>query len=198
MSSIKKSNKKDYPGTLFLVVGNSGSGKDSIITGAIEKQNKFNQFEDLLYSPKRYITRPPSETEDNIPLTPEEFEKMDAKDKFALKWHIYGLYYGIPIKIDNLLKDGKSVIINVSRTIVPKARETYRNLKVIFVKVPFEITLRRIKNRGREKDIELQKRIQRAKTHQSFPDADFIVDNSGDLEDAINQFLEYVLSVIHA
>ena len=95
-------------------------------------------------------------------------------------------------------QDRKSVIINVSRTIIPEARETYKNLKVIFVKVPFEITLQRIKNRGRETDEELQKRIQRAKTHQSFPDADFVVDNSGDLEDAIDQFLEYVLSVIHS
>ena len=190
--------KKDYPGILFLVVGNSGSGKDSIITGAIEKHNKLIQSEHILYSPKRYITRPPSETENNIPLTPEEFEKMDAKGKFALKWYIYGLHYGVPIKIENLLKKVKSVIINVSRTIIPEARETYKNLKVIFVKVPFEITLQRIKNRGRETDEELQKRIQRAKTHQSFPDADFVVDNSGDLEDAIDQFLEYVLSVIHS
>lgn len=192
--------KKDYPGTLLLVVGNSGSGKDSIISGAIEKYKtlKLEQGKHNLYSPKRYITRPPSETEDNIPITPEEFEKMDAKSKFALKWYIYGLHYGVPIKIENLLKKGKSVIINVSRTIIPEARETYKNLKVIFIKVPFEITLQRIKNRGRETDIELQKRIQRAKSHQSFPDADFIIDNSGDLENAIDQFLEYVLSVIHS
>ena len=34
------------------------------------------------------------------------------------------------------------------------------------------------------------------KKNQKFPDADFTVDNSGDLEDAINQFLSYILSVV--
>ena len=28
---------KFYPGTLFLVVGNSGSGKDSIISGVVKR-----------------------------------------------------------------------------------------------------------------------------------------------------------------
>ncbi|TXT55026.1 MAG: Ribose 1,5-bisphosphate phosphokinase PhnN [Promethearchaeota archaeon] len=185
--------KKRYPGTLFLVVGNSGSGKDSIISGAMER---VNQNEKILYSPKRYITRPPSETEDNIPIRPEEFEKLDAQGKFSLKWHIYGLHYGVPEKIDEFLKEGKSVVVNVSRTIIPKAREIYENLKVIFIKVPFEITLQRIKERGRESGPELQKRIERAKTHQSFPEADFTVDNSGELQDAIDQFLNFFYSTI--
>jgi len=185
---------KKFPGTLFLLVGNSGSGKDSIISGII-KNYPSNLIQ--IYVPKRYITRPPSEFEKNISITPEEFREMDKKGKFALKWHIYELDYGIPIEIDDYLKNGHPVIINVSRTIVKDARKRYENIKVIFIEVPFEITYQRIKDRKRENKDLLKERIERARKNQKFPDANFILDNSGVLDNAINQFLNYLLEVIN-
>ena len=185
--------KKDFLGTLFLVVGNSGSGKDSIMMGAIKKLPSEIKEAHLA---TRYITRPPSEFEDNYTITTEKFNTMDKQGKFALKWHIYHLDYGVPIEIDDWLKEGHPVFVNVSRTVVDTARELYENIKVIFIEVPFDITLQRVKNRGREEGDLLQERIDRAKSHQSFPRADFIVDNSGDLDNAIEQFLNYVLNVI--
>ncbi len=185
--------KKNYPGTLFLVVGNSGSGKDSIIYGLL---NKYPSNMKPLKLVKRYITRHPSETELNNPITVEEFKNLENQEKFALKWHIYGLDYGVPIEIDNWLKEGHPVIVNVSRTIVKKANEKYGNIKTIFVDVPFEITLQRVQERGRESENLLDERIERARKSQKFPKADFIIDNSGKLEDAINQLLNYVIKVI--
>lgn len=184
---------KDFPGTLFLVVGNSGSGKDSIISSAIE-----NYPSDLkkIYNPKRYITRPPSETEDNLPITQMEFKEMSKEGNFALQWYIYGLHYGVPIKIDKFLSEGNPVVVNVSRTIIPKARRTYKNLKVIFIKVPLEVTIDRIKERGREKGKQFEERIERARTHQDFPDADIIIENTGALKNAVNRFLDYVIKNI--
>lgn len=185
--------KKNYPGTLFLVVGNSGSGKDSIIYGLL---NKYPSNIKPLKLVKRYITRPPSETELNNPITVDEFKNLENQEKFALKWHIYGLDYGVPIEIDNWLKEGHPVIVNVSRTIVKEANEKYGNVKTIFVDVPFEITLQRVQERGRESGDLLDERIERARKSQKFPKADFIVDNSGKLEDAINQLLNYLIKVI--
>ena len=185
--------KKAFSGTLFLVVGNSGSGKDSIIKAVLERYPSDLKSIRLT---QRYITRPPSETEDNVSISPEEFREMSKQDKFALEWHIYGLDYGVPIEIDNWLKKGHPVLVNVSRTIVKKARSVYRNISVVFIKVPFEITFQRIKERARESGKLLQERIQRTKDNQTFSDADFIVDNSGELEIAINQFLSYLLRVV--
>ena len=93
--------RKNFAGTLFLVVGNSGSGKDSIIYGTAK-----NYPTDLkqVHIIKRYITREPDENEDNYCITEEEFQKMDDEGKFALKWHIYRLNYGVPIEIDDCLK----------------------------------------------------------------------------------------------
>ena len=178
---------------LILVVGNSGSGKDSIMKGVEER---FPSDTKSLYITQRYITRPSSDTENNIAVTPEDFKKMSMQGKFALEWHIYGLDYGVPIEIDDWMKEGHHVLVNVSRSIVKKARGIYQNILVVFIEVPFEITLKRVKERARESGERLEERIQRAKKNQYFPEADFTVDNSGDLEDAINQFLSYLLTLV--
>ncbi|MFX1278052.1 MAG: phosphonate metabolism protein/1,5-bisphosphokinase (PRPP-forming) PhnN [Promethearchaeota archaeon] len=184
---------KNFHGILFLIVGNSGSGKDSIISGVIQK---YPSSLKRIYAPKRYITREPSEFETNIPVSPEMFNEMELQGKFALKWSIYGLNYGIPVEIENYLEKGNPVIINVSRTIVKEAKEKYKNVKVIFIEVPFDITYQRIKNRKRERQDLLKERIERARVNQHFPLADFIIDNSGKLEDAINSLLKYFVKIV--
>lgn len=182
---------KNFPGTLFLVVGNSGSGKDSIISGVVEK---FSPNLTQIYAPKRYITRSASDSEKNISITPEKFKDMQEKGRFALRWHIYNLDYGIPIEIDDWLKKGTSVIINVSRQIVKEAKEIYANVKVVFIYVPLELTNKRLKERAREDSVLLKERIERARNNQLFPEADFTIDNTGKLDGSINQFLDYLVS----
>jgi ribose 1,5-bisphosphokinase len=174
-------------------VGNSGSGKDSIMSGVVKKYP--GELKDI-HVPKRFITRHASEFETNIFVTTEKFKEMKSRGKFALDWHIYGLDYGVPVEIDDWLKKGHPVIVNVSRTIINEARKGYKNLKVIFIKVPFEITVQRIKERGRESEEKLKDRIERARINQNLPGADILVDNSGKLEDAIDQFLNYLIQVV--
>lgn len=186
-------NKKIFPGKLILVVGNSGSGKDSIMRGVIER---YPSDLKSLYLTQRYITRPYSDTEDYIAIKPDDFKKLSLQGEFVLEWHIYGLDYGIPIEIDDWLEKGHPVLVNVSRTIIKKARKMYQNILVVFIYVPFEITLKRVKERARESGVRLEERILRARQNQDVPDADFIVDNSGDLEEAINKFLSILLATI--
>ncbi len=121
---------------------------------------------------------------------------MENNHEFSLTWHIYDLDYGVPKLVENWLSDGNIVIINVSRTIIPQARQKFPDLKVIFVKVPYEITLARIKSRGREAENDgmFKERVKRAKKNQNFPDADIIIDNSGDLQIAVKNFRKYILS----
>ncbi len=121
---------------------------------------------------------------------------MKNNHEFSLTWHIYDLDYGVPKIVENWLSDGNTVIINVSRTIIPEARQKFPDLKVIFVKVPFEITLARIKSRGREAEDDkmFKERVKRAKENQNFPSADIIIDNSGDLQIAVKNFRDIILS----
>ncbi len=181
---------KDYQGNLFLIVGNSCSGKDSIISGTIKK---YPSNLKKIYNPKRYITRPPSKTEENISITPIEFKELSEKGMFALEWHIYGLDYGVPIKIDQLLSKGHPVVVNVSRTIIKEARKVYKNLKVIFIKVPLKVCIERLKERGRERENRIEERIQRARTHQEFEEADYVIDNTSSLDYAVDKLLGYII-----
>lgn len=185
--------QKIFKGYLILVIGNSGSGKDSIMNGV---KDNFSSNSINLHLARRYITRTSSDTEDNIAISPEDFKKKSLEGKFSLEWHIYGLDYGVPIEIDSWLEKGHIVLVNVSRTIIKKARDMYKNIKVIFIKVPFEITLNRIKERGRESGERLEERIDRAKNNQNFHNADLIIDNSGALEDAVSKLHNYILSLI--
>ena len=182
-----RGDQKDFAGYLILVIGNSGSGKDSIIKETIRKNQTLN-----LYSPKRYITRKPSEDENNVFLTNEEYQMKSDQGEFALEWEIYNLKYGVPIEIDDWLRKGYHTIINVSRTVVEEAKQKYQKCKVVFVEVPFHIILKRLEKRGRENEAGLKERIERAKQNMKHPSADFNIDNSGSLESAVNQFLNYV------
>jgi len=181
---------------LFLIVGNSGSGKDSLIK---EVQKHFPKHLKEIKVPIRVITRPPSpETENFESIDVDSFIKLKKNGEFALDWHIYGLYYGIRKIINDWLSSGHSVLINVSRKIIPTARSKYPNVKIIFVKVPFEITEKRIRERARENEEIIQMRLERAKQNQDLPSADFVLDNSGDLESAGNALLNYILSELES
>jgi ribose 1,5-bisphosphokinase len=179
-------------GLIFLIVGNSGSGKDSLIKSVMEKWPKDRP---PIKIPQRYITRPPHETEPFISVSVEEFQKIKKANKFLFDWFIYDIYYGVPREVLDWVNQGHHVLINVSRNIIPQARQQVKNLKVIFVYVPFDVTQARVKSRAREKedDPQFKERVERAKTMQDMPDADFIVDNSGALEIGAQKLLDYLL-----
>ncbi len=183
---------KTFKGNLFFIVGNSGSGKDSLLKEAMEQWP-----EDLeeIKVPRRYITRPPHETEPYHSVTEEKFKEMKTMGKFCLDWHIYDLYYGVPVEVENWLENGHLVVINVSRSIIEEAKKKYPDLKIIFVKVPLEITIERIKSRGRESegDPEYKRRIDRARKKQNLPEADFVVENVGPLEENAQVLKKYLL-----
>ena len=182
-----------HKGQLFLIVGNSGSGKDALLK---QVQHHWPAAAKTIQIPRRYITRPAHDTEPFISLTPEEFDDLKQRDFFCLTWHVYGTYYGIPGNILGWLRQDQHVIVNVSREIIPRARKIKPDLKVIFVKVPLESTLQRMRSRNREleNDPVFKQRLQRAKDNQTLKGADFVVDNSGPLETAAKTLLNYLLS----
>ncbi|MHA1340549.1 MAG: phosphonate metabolism protein/1,5-bisphosphokinase (PRPP-forming) PhnN [Promethearchaeota archaeon] len=181
---------------LFLIVGNSGSGKDSLINEVVKN---FPKDLPEVKVPKRVITRPPSpETEDYESVDEETFLKMKENGEFALDWHIYGLYYGVRKEILDWVKNKHPVLINVSRKILDEAKKKFPNVKIIFIKVPFEITAQRIRERGREDEEMIKERLERARKNQDCPQADYVVDNSGDLEEAGKKLLEIILSELNS
>ena len=183
-----------YSGQLFLIVGNSGSGKDSLLQEVLQR---WPASAKPLRIAQRYITRPAHKSEPFISVTSEAFQDLKRRGKFWLAWHVYDTDYGVPAAMIKWLQQGDAVIVNVSRKIIPQARRRIPDLKVIFVSVPLEVTLQRIKARQRESEHDpgFQQRLARAMANQTLTKADFVVDNSESLETAAAKLLDYMLSL---
>ena len=184
----------EYSGQLFLIVGNSGSGKDALLN---EVLTRWPASARPIQIPQRYVTRPAHKSEPFASVTSEEFAELKQQGKFCLTWHVYGADYGVPAAVLDWLKEGRVVIVNVSREIIPRARQLVKNLKVIFVAVPLEISLQRISARKRESEDDpgFKQRLARAKANQTLAEADIVVDNSVPLDEAAERLLKYMLSV---
>jgi len=171
-------------GRLFLIVGNSGSGKDSIIKGLAGLPG--------VRVAKRFITREPSAFEDNNFISLDDFNSMLERNAFLLNWVSYGFNYGVSSEVISWLNQGYDVIVNVSRDVIDKAKNLYHNTKVIFVKVPVSDSINRIKGRGREGGAEVEARVNRALNNQDCDYADYVIDNSGELSQAVNELKEII------
>jgi ribose 1,5-bisphosphokinase len=145
------------PGRLILVVGPSGAGKDTLLGFA-----KVACAEDAkIVFPRRVVTRQASSSEDNIALTPDEFREALARGDFAMHWEAHGHSYGLPQAIDDDIRAGRSVIVNVSRTVIEAARRAYSNVVVIAITAPPEVLAERIQMRARSSDGNSDQRLSR-------------------------------------
>lgn len=168
-------------GTMFLIVGPSGAGKDTLIAAA------QNARPDLFIAP-RHITRPATNGE-HIEIDPEEFSEMKRLSRFLLNWDAHGLRYGISKDVEAELEAGKSVIVNGSRSVVNEARAEFSPIRIIHVVAPLDVLSRRLRDRGREDEDEIDHRIGRsARLAPRGPDV-VTIDNSGSVEDGVAAFL---------
>ena len=149
-------------GYLFLVVGPSGAGKDTLIDYVTIKLPVIKV--------KRYITRLPNAFEDFISVSVSDFNKMD----FFLKWGSYDKQYGISAEVLSGLKSDRHFIINVSRDVISEAKSKWAKTFVISLSVSKEVLVKRALERGRDSPEEIKKRLDRDFTVS----ADFTVDSS--------------------
>lgn len=172
-------------GRLFLVVGPSGVGKDSVLDGA---RAHLSDASNVVF-PKRIITRPEDAGgEDHQYLDEPAFAAQAASGGFALDWQAHGFHYGISNDIYADIEAGKNVIINVSRTVIDTARERFENVTVVSITADPQAIADRLRQRGRESEAEVAKRIARGSL--ALPaDTDIrTVDNSATLDEAVSAF----------
>jgi len=146
-------------GKLALVVGPSGAGKDTLIAGARAQLAGDTNF----VFPRREITRPADAGgEDHIPVSRESFAQRRADGAYALAWEAHGLGYGVPAGIAEDLVHGRTVVVNVSRTVIPLARTWFPDLQIMNVTAPVRILAERLAARGREGADDVAKRLDRS------------------------------------
>lgn len=142
-------------GRLIAVVGPSGVGKDSLISGLCAARPGLVRV-------RRAITRPASGTEPFEPVTPEEFDRRRAAGAFALSWEAHGLGYGIPASARTAAVEGHQVIANLSRAVLARAGEVFPALVVLSVTAPADILAQRLAARGREDAADIAARLARS------------------------------------
>jgi ribose 1,5-bisphosphokinase len=145
------------PGRLILVVGPSGAGKDTLL-GLAKSACAEDSF---VVFPRRVVTREASASEDNAQLSADEFRQALARGDFAMHWEAHGHSYGLPRAIDDDIRAGRSVVVNVSRTVIDAARHAYANVTVIAITAPPEVLAERIRLRARSSDEKSEQRLGR-------------------------------------
>lgn len=146
-------------GTLFLVVGPSGAGKDTLIGLARERLAAGGRH----LFPRRVITRPAGAGgEDHVAATADSFAADAAAGRFALHWEAHGLAYGIPATIADSLAAGTHVVANVSRGVIAEALRRFPSVRVVHVTASPEVLACRLAARGREDPADVAARLARA------------------------------------
>ncbi|WP_022723156.1 phosphonate metabolism protein/1,5-bisphosphokinase (PRPP-forming) PhnN [Rhodopseudomonas sp. B29] len=174
-ASLRKTSARIGPGRLVLIVGPSGAGKDTLIDAA----HTLCGEDSSIVFPRRIVTRAASAAEDNIQVSPDQFRALLADDQLALHWEAHGHAYGLPRSLDNDLRAGRTVVANVSRTVIVAAREAYDNVVVVLITAPAEVLAARIAARARSSDGSIQERVGRSVDAA----ADEIINNVGPIAD---------------
>ncbi|MFW5845366.1 MAG: phosphonate metabolism protein/1,5-bisphosphokinase (PRPP-forming) PhnN [Planctomycetota bacterium] len=175
-------------GRLFLLLGASGSGKDSLLRYAASQCNDPQR----LRVARRAITRAPSKDEHFEPITEHTFNRRAAAGAFALWWTANGCGYGVGRCIDGWLAAGCTVLVNGSRQAFGAARERYPACQGILVDVDEAVLRQRLSDRGRESATAIEQRLQRHRELAVCQLTHLHVDNNGCLQEAGEQLLDLV------
>ena len=145
------------PGRLILVVGPSGAGKDTLLGLA---KAACADDPNIIF-PRRVITRQASVSEDNEEVSAEAFRHALARGEYAMHWEAHGHCYALPRAIDDEIRAGRTVIANVSRTVIAAMRCAYANVVVISITAPPHVLAERIAARSRSSDGKIEHRLGR-------------------------------------
>ncbi|WP_407165864.1 phosphonate metabolism protein/1,5-bisphosphokinase (PRPP-forming) PhnN [Bradyrhizobium sp. ORS 111] len=162
------------PGRLVLVVGPSGAGKDTLLGLA---KAACSDDRNIVF-PRRLITREASASEDNEEVSAEVFQRAVAGGDYAMHWEAHGHRYALPRIIDDDIGAGRTVIANVSRTVISAARRNYANVVVVSITAPPDVLAARIAMRARASDGQLAQRLART-VDETTATPDFTIVNSG-------------------
>lgn len=162
------------PGRLVLVVGPSGAGKDTSLRLA---QAACGDDPDIVF-PRRIVTRASSADEDNIAVSPDEFRRAREHGDFAVHWDAHGHSYALPIEINDDIRAGRTIVVNVSRTVIDALRRAYAKVVVVAITAPPEVLAQRLAARARTSDGSIAERLSRSVDDAS-AQADVTILNAG-------------------
>jgi guanylate kinase len=182
-------------GRLIVVSGPSGAGKSTLIREALEA------VPELAYSVSATTREArPGEVDGQhyIFLSREEFERWIEEEKFLEYAEYSGNLYGTPEqKVEELLDQGRSVILEIELQGARQVREKRPDAVMVFVRAPsLEETRRRLSGRATETAEALETRLATAVGEVAARDEfDYEIVN-GDRERARRDMIETMESIV--
>jgi ribose 1,5-bisphosphokinase len=165
------------PGRLVLVVGPSGAGKDTLLGLA---RAACADARNIVF-PRRVITRAASASEDNEEVSAGTFQEALTRGEYAMHWEAHGHRYALSRAIDDEIRSGRTIVANVSRTVIGAMRRAYADVVVISITAPPDVLAERIAMRARSSDGRVENRLRRTVEDASAaPDATIV--NTGSAE----------------
>jgi ribose 1,5-bisphosphokinase len=145
------------PGRLVLVVGPSGAGKDTLLGLA-----RAACADDCnIVFPRRVITREASASEENEEVGIGTFQEALTRGDYAMHWEAHGHRYALSGAIDDDIRAGRTIVANVSRTVIGAMRRAYTNVVVVSITAPPNVLAERIAMRARSSDGLAENRLRR-------------------------------------
>lgn len=169
-------------GTLFLVVGPSGAGKDTLLDGA---RDALAGNGTVVFA-RRQITRPADAGgEEHEAVTDAAFDARRDAGGFMLHWEAHGLKYGVPDSYARDLAAGRNVVANVSRAVLADAIDRFQPATVLEITASPEVLAERLASRGRETPAGIAARLARDAAKIPAHAVKITVANDGTKEDGI-------------
>jgi thymidine phosphorylase len=174
------------PGILFVVVGPSGAGKDTLIDGARRALSEDGRF----HFARRIITRAADAGgEDHEAVDDAAFETLLADGGLLVSWRAHGLSYGLPASLRDVLASGRHVVANGSRAALEALARLVPRLLALHVTATPGVLAQRLSGRGRESAGDIEARLARATLALPAGIEAIEVDNSSSVEEGVEHFL---------
>ena len=178
-------------GNLLIISGPSGSGKGYIASKLIENYNNYS----LSISATTRDIRPGEVDGVNYFFkTKDEFKKMIENGELLEYAEFVGNFYGTPKQfVLDKINNGQNVLLEIEMQGALKVKEIFPDSLLIFIAIPSLEELKyRLKNRGRETDEDIEKRIKQAKIDISYADKyDYVVMND-DIKKVLEDFNDII------
>lgn len=173
----------EQTGMLIVIVGPSGSGKDTLLN----EIRKVSDLTNSLHFVKRTITRNlVKDAEDFWPLSTEEFVEAKKSNAFCVAWEAHGLHYGVPQTVLDLVKTGHKVVLNGARRALPELQNTFKKMAIINISADPDVLAMRLMKRGREDAVDIWDRLKQQNLCVDPSFQTINIDNSGSLERSTN------------
>lgn len=173
-------------GKLYIVSAPSGAGKTSMLKQLISRMPELN----VSVSHTTRAARPGEEHGKNyFFVTKDEFEALVGEQAFFEHAEVFGNHYGTSKHaVQDMLDEGKDVILEIDWQGARKVREQFSNAVSIFILPPSKKALEsRLNDRQQDSAEVVQARMQEARDEMvHFNEYDYVIIND-DFEKAVNE-----------